>query len=420
MRILGADLPPGPPRPGTRERTLVVLGDDGRVAVVRHPASLAEAASAIVELGAGEPLFVGVDLPVVVPERPTRLRPVDGLVRRRLGHRLTPGGRASLEPTRGGVGGEALVAALAAAGLPCLPYPDRDRRSSGLAEIHPALVLKVLLWEGSAVAGAGRPEALETLFKAFEAPDYHAPEGEAHARAGWAERAAALDLVLRALGPVEGFDLRPARESLVACASERDLRRAASILDACLLAGTARRYMDRPETCVFLGDRQTGYTILPADGFVRRLALRERTGAPAARLFPGRSLRAKLEEAADLRPLDLISIPGRPQKLEAVFGERPLLEFDNLDEMLWWKHCRHLAGPELPTEGLEEMVVSLGAEPAGGEADGQPLRLVRSRHRTLSFRFEPPALWRRSVPPRDGKTYAFRVARAVYATAARE
>ena len=45
-----------------------------------------------------------------------------------------------------------------------------------------------------------------------------------------------------------------------------------------------------------------------------------------------------------------------------------------------------------------------------------PLRLVRSRHRTLSFRFEPPASWRARVPTRDGKTYAFRVVRAVYET----
>ena len=31
-----------------------------------------------------------------------------------------------------------------------------------------------------------------------------------------------------------------------------------------------------------------------------------------------------------------------------------------------------------------------------------------------AFRFEPPAAWRLSVPPRDGKTYPFRVMRAVF------
>ena len=42
------------------------------------------------------------------------------------------------------------------------------------------------------------------------------------------------------------------------------------------------------------------------------------------------------------------------------------------------------------------------------------LRLVRSRHKTLSFRFEPPAAWRPRIPPRDGKTYPFRVLRATF------
>ena len=48
--------------------------------------------------------------------------------------------------------------------------------------------------------------------------------------------------------------------------------------------------------------------------------------------------------------------------------------------------------------------------------DGAPLKLQRSRHETLSFRFEPPAAWREHVPTRDGKTYPFRVVRAVYET----
>jgi hypothetical protein len=81
--------------------------------------------------------------------------------------------------------------------------------------------------------------------------------------------------------------------------------------------------------------------------------------------------------------------------------------------MLWWKHTRHLEGPSLPTEGLSDLVISLGS---GGESDTSPLRLVRSRHRTLSFRFEPPGAWRALLPTRDGKTYAFRVLRATYQT----
>ncbi len=411
MRILGADVRTGPP--GVSGGSLVALGRDGRVVAVRHPSGLGEMASSVVELAAGEPFLLAVGLPVVVPEKAVRFRLVDRLIRRRLGHRTPPGGRALAGAQRGAVGGEALLAALAAAGAPCLPYPDRDGHVSGLAEIHPDLALKVLLWEGSSLARATGTDAQEALFRSFRVPDYR-PRAAAKASA-WAERAGVLDLLLRVLGALEGYDLRPAREALAASASERDVERAASILDACLLAGTARRYMDRPETCLFLGDRETGYAILPADPLVRRLALRERAEPAGPRLFPGRSLRAKLEEAADLRPAGLLQLPGRPERLEAVFRQRPLYEFDNLDEMLWWKHCRHLKGPVLPTEGLEELAVTLEGIAGGGE--GPALRLVRSRHRTLSFRFHPAALWRRHISPRDGKTYPFTVRRAVYAAA---
>jgi hypothetical protein len=197
-------------------------------------------------------------------------------------------------------------------------------------------------------------------------------------------------------------------------ASDRDVERAAALLDACLIAGTARRYMKSPEECVFLGDRKEGYVILPADGFVRRLALRERRPGRSG-LFPRGSLRAKLGAAAELHSAGLLDVPGRPQDTEAVFHRIPLYEFDNLDEMLWWKHCRHLDGPALPVEGLRELVVLLGREDAHDER-ASPFRLVRSRHRTLSFRFEPPSSWRSRVPTRDGKTYAFRVIRAVFET----
>ena len=110
--------------------------------------------------------------------------------------------------------------------------------------------------------------------------------------------------------------------------------------------------------------------------------------------------------------MDLLNVPGRPSRLEATFSDSPLYEFDNIDEMLWWKHCRHVTGPHLPTEGLCEMAVQLNSD----NADAKPLRLVRSRHRTLSFRFEPPGIWRTHLPTRDGKTYPFQVVRAVYDT----
>jgi hypothetical protein len=154
--------------------------------------------------------------------------------------------------------------------------------------------------------------------------------------------------------------------------------------------------------------------VLPADALVRRLALREARRPGRGALFPTTSLRERLGKVASLHSPDLLDVPGRAGRLTAVFDrEAPRYEFDNLDEMLWWKHTRHLAGAPLPIEGLEEMVVGLG----DGDPERAGLRLVRSRHRTLSFRFEPPAVWRRRVPPRDGRTYGFRVLRATYQTA---
>jgi predicted RNase H-like nuclease len=411
--VLGADLPREWQGGGSGEGTIVLLDEVGSVQTLRPVETLTQVAQSIGELAAGEPFLAGVNLPVIVPEKEARFRPVENLIRRRLGHRIPPGGRAALVPGRGGVAGETLLAALSAAGHPSLPYPDRDRLNSGLVEIHASLVLKVLMWEGSPLARGTGPQDHEELFRAYRTPEYRSP---ATSRVSWAERMATIDLVLRVLGPMDGIDLRPAREALLTAASEPEVDRSASILDATLIAAAARRYLEQPEACVFLGDRKDGYAVLPADAFVRRLALRESSRPSRAHLFPRASLRERLGEAAELRPLDLLPVPGRPQLLEAVFKEAPLHEFDNLDEMLWWKHCRQLAGPELPVEGLKEMVVALGHGKTEKTDHEAHLRLVRSRHRTLSFRFEPPRSWRVHVPTRDGKTYPFRVLRAVYET----
>ncbi len=408
MRVLGADLRPEAPAPGAREISLVLLDEAGRVVSIRHPASIPELAASVVELAAGEPFLLGINLPVVVPERAGRVRPVENLVYRRMGFRLPHGGRTALV----GAGGEALLAALAAAGHPCLPYPDRDRRTSGLAEIHAGLVLKVLLWEDSAAARGRDRREKEMIFRAFAPPQYRPSRRQA--RAAWAERAVAMDLLLRAIGNARQLDLRPAREALAAADTASDVDRAAAILDACLIAGAARLYLEDPEASLFLGDRQEGYVILPADGFVRRLALRDLRPGRAV-LFPRGSLRARLGDAVEIRPAGLLDVPGRPQRIEAVFRDQPLYEFDNVDEMLWWKHCRHLAGPAIPIEGLQELVVMPGKETSPADAGGS-FRLLRSRHRVLSFRFDPPEAWRARIPTRDGRTYPFRVARAIFET----
>lgn len=406
MRILGADLSGENTAGGGAPNTLAVLDDGGRVSVVRHPTSLPDLAAIVAELTDLEPFVLGVNLPLVAPARTSKFRPVDNLVRRRFGYRLAPTKRT--EAAHGGVTGAAVLGALAAAGTPCLAYPDRDRRKSGLAEVHPGLVIKTLLWEAAPAARATAHPFREEAFRAYTAPAYRASAGRV--RSTWAETASRLDLLLRALQGIAGFDLAPTRDALAVAATETEVARAGSILDASLLAGTARRYLDSPETCVFLGTPESGYTILPADGFIRKLGLRE--GPPTkGQLFPRTSLRERLGNSAELRALELLAVPGRPQRLEAIFRAAPVYEFDNVDEMMWWKHCRHLSGPVLPTEGLQELSVDL--DPDGSE--GQPvLRLVRSRHRTLSFRFDPPETWRLRLPTRDGKTYPFRILRANY------
>jgi predicted RNase H-like nuclease len=409
VRILGADLPRETPGDEPPEQTVVLLDEEGRATSVEHVASLPAVAEAVGRLAGGEPYLLGVNVPVVVPSKQARMRPVENLVRRRLGYRMPAGGRSALSADVHGVAGETLMAGLAAAGQPCLPYPDRDRRRAGLAETHSALILKSLLWESSPLASAEEHGAQEQLFRACEPPLYRPSQGRS--RGNWAERASNMDLILRALGPVEGFDFEQTRRALARAGSEQDVERAAGIFDATLIAGTAKRHLETPERCLFLGDQEHGYVIIPADGLVRRLAL-SGTAAPTGQLFPQASLRERLAPHAHLRAVGLFKVQGQPQRIEASFKDLPRYEFDNVDEMLWWKHCRHLAGPGLPTEGLHELVVVVGS----GPEEQAPLKLQRSRHQTLSFRFEPPAAWRARVPTRDGKVYPFRVIRAVFET----
>ncbi|MDH3626982.1 MAG: DUF429 domain-containing protein [Acidobacteriota bacterium] len=407
MKYLGADISRPVADGGTTPHTVVSLNDDGRQSRVDHVATLPAVASAVGSLVGEEPFLLGVNLAIVVPTRAARTRAVENVIRKRFGVRLPAGGRSS---QTGGVAGESLLAGMATAGRPCLPYPDRDRRQGSLAESYPELILKCLMWEIEPLA-EGRPHAdREACFRALTPPAYR--RRQLSARTSWTEHAVILEQLLRRVRPVlptDGVDLF---DTLRSADDADSVERVAAIFDATLLALTARRYVEAPETCLFLGDRESGYTIVPADPLIRGLGVSERRPRVDA-LFPQASLRERLGRTARVRSMDLLDVPGRPHRLEATFSETPAYEFDNLDEMVWWKHCRHLTGPILPTEGLSELSVALG-KPDG---DDKPvLRLVRSRHRTLSFRFEPPGQWRHRVPTRDGGTYPFTILRAVYET----
>jgi hypothetical protein len=395
MRILGATVRELTPSGG--RGALAALDANGRIAFLSPIEGLPALTREAARLAAGEPFLLAADVAIV--QGPGKTRRVDGWIHRRLGVRLATVRASALH------GGE-LVAALAAAGHPALPYPDRDRRRTGLVEIHAELVLKAIQWESSAAAGSPNLPDREEVLRALEIPVYR---GAKLAKASWAERFALLDRAMRAVAGAE-LDHAALRDELTKAVTVDAVDRTAAAFDAALLASAAHRYLEEPERCAFVGDRENGYTVLPADAFLRRVVLREPAGADRTALFPKASLKDRLQSHADVRALELLGLPGRAQHFEAVFRKAPLLEFDNVDEMLWWKHTRHLDGPEIPSEGLREMVVKLEA-PAG--VDG-PLRLTRSRHKTLSFRFEPPQTWRARIAPRDGRTYPFRVLRATY------
>ncbi len=406
MRVLGVDLTREPPA-GAAEHTLVLLDATGAVATVQRAADLHALVTGVAQLAGDEPFLLGVNAPVVAPSKAARARPVETLLQRRLGVRIAAWSRTVVTGAPARVAGDALLAGLATAGLPCLPYPDRDRRRSGLAESYPELSLKSLMWESSALATTEHAR-VQDLLRAFAVSPYRA--SRIPARASWVDQLAALDLVVRVLAPLEGFDVAAVQAELGKASGPEQAERAAALLDAVLIAGTARRYLDAPDASLFVGDVENGYVILPADGRLRR-ALASDTRPRPAQLFPRTSLQERLGPGVRVQPVDLLAMPGRPHRLEATFPQEPRYEFDNVDEMLWWKHCRHVGGPILPTEGLREITVALGAN-----IDAGTLRLVRSRHRTPSFRFDPPKIWRQHVPTRDGRTYAFRVVRAVFDT----
>lgn len=402
MNVFGADLAQGIPDKGPPAWTLVATDDSGSVTAVRRPASLPGLVAEIAELTGGDPFLLGVNIPVAAPARATRTRPFEGLLRKKFGVRLLTGARTEDR----GIGGEQLLGALASAGHACLTYPDRNSRNSGLAEIHPGPALKGLLWTGSRIGDELEDGERELFCRSYKVPAYR--RTGARSRTGREEIASALDLLIRSLASARGYDFTPVLEALAALERVEDAERAASLFDACIIAGTARRHVDAPESCIFVGERETGYTILPSDDFLRRLLL----PAPAARrgkLFPQASLEESLRKIADIRSQDLLAVRGKPRKLQAVFRELPCYEFENVDEMLWWKRCRHLGGPVLPTDGLVEMSVRL-------ESGSGSLSLVRSRHTALSFRFHAPAAWRARMQPRDNKIYRFQVVRASYDT----
>ena len=407
MKLLGIELAIPLPQ-GSGARTLVLLGNDGSVEKIQRVSGVPSIAAEVGRLADGEPFLLGVDIPVVVPAKTARVRPVESLLRRRFRQKMNAGGRAAAEDS--GLPGETLMAGLATAGFPCLPYPDRDRRQCGLAETLPALVLKSLLWQSSPAAGERDLASQEELFRAWTAPVYR--RNALPARAGWADQVIALETTLAAVGEIDGYDFSTVRDALRSASSVEDTENAAALFDAILIGATARRYLEAPESCLFAGERDDGYLIVPADSLMRRLWLSD-GGQASGELFPQASLRERLGNEARLRAMDLLNVPGRPSRLEATFSDSPLYEFDNIDEMLWWKHCRHLAGPKIPVNGLQEIQIEL--EPEGSTQAS--LRLVRSRHQALSFRFDRPEAWRRHLPTRDNRTYPFRVLRAVYETA---
>ena len=404
MNVFGADLAQGIPDKGSPMWTLVATDDSGTITEIRRPSSLPGLVAEIAALTGGNPFLLGVNIPVAIPARPTRSRPFEGVLRKKFGSRIQVGQR----PEERRITGEQLLGALASAGHACLTYPDRNSHNSGLAEIHPGPALKGLLWIGSRVGAGLTDDDREPYCRSYKVPLYR--RTDIRRRTGREAIASTLDLLIRSLTPIRGYDFNPVLEALASVELDEDADLAASLFDASVIAGTARRHLETPESCVFVGERETGYTILPSDDYLRRLLLPAPSGR-RGKLFPQASLEESLRKIAEVRSPDLLAVRGKPRKMQAVFREVPCYEFENVDEMLWWKRCRHVGGPVLPTDGLVELSVSL-------EDDAGSLNLERSRHTALSFRFHSPAAWRALMRPRDNKIYRFKVLRASYETEA--
>jgi hypothetical protein len=101
------------------------------------------------------------------------------------------------------------------------------------------------------------------------------------------------------------------------------LAQAAALFDATLLAGTARRYLEAPERCAFVGLRDAGYVVLPADPFVRASPLREPPTRRGTHRFSAEELESRLAPHAVVRPSALLDMPGQAQQVEAVFEAHP-------------------------------------------------------------------------------------------------
>jgi len=405
VKIFGADLARTGQNNETPEWTLVYLDTSGSVQRVHHPSSLGGLIAEISEMAGDDPFLLGLNIPVAVPAKSSRTRPFESVLRKKFGIRIQPGGRNALHGSEGALTGEKLLAGLAGAGLACLTYPDKNRRTSALAEIHPGPALKSLLWIGSELGKNLPQDERESLCRSWQSPAYQ--PGSGRRKREWTEFLPSLDLLIRILSKQAGYDFSPTAKLLTEISSGKEFTRAVSIFDACLIAGTARRHMETPEACAFCGARESGYTILPSDDFLRRMLI-DPPAAGKKKLFPQATLKESLRDVADIRSLDLLQVKGKPKNIQAIFRELPCYEFENVDEMLWWKRCRHVDGPPLPTDGLTELSVQV-------EGDSRrSLALQRSRHTALSFRFHPPAAWRSLMQPRDNKVYKFHILRASY------
>ena len=218
---------------------------------------------------------------------------------------------------------------------------------------------KSLLWERSTAASARDLPDREAVLRALSLPEYR----ERRARRGraWPSGTPRSTRRCTRCPRADGFDFRPgvgrarsARDRIEAVAA------AASLFDATLLAGTARRYLEEPERCAFVGLRETGYVVLPADAFVRRVALREPARAPGhAALFPRASLESRLAPHATVRPSALLDMPGQAQRVEAVFERNRGTSSTTSTRCCGGSTAGISPDPSFPPTGSHEIVVRL-------------------------------------------------------------
>jgi hypothetical protein len=291
----------------------------------------------------GRAVSLAVDVPVAVGGKSGKPRRVDGWLRRRLGVRIT----VSRGPS---AGSDLLTAWRWRAPVPSVP---RSRSPAVRSRRDPSGALRQgLMWESRRPRPRTIFKTVSRSLRALPVPEYRTLVRSRDV--GRPLRRARRDAPA-VLGS-DGYDFR--RRSTSSTRATRTGRALAASLVRRDARGGPRGAISRARALRVRRLARRGYVVLPADPFVRRVALREPARAAGhTPLFPQRSLESRLAPHAVIRPLARSTCRDKPNRWRPFSRRSRATSSTTSTRMMWWKHGRHLAGPELPTDGLHEIVV---------------------------------------------------------------